>query len=102
MRDRRDDVLAAADAALRTAYAFETRAFGQPVTVDEVLWVLHGLAGVIAVDVERLRRSDAAVVDPLVEPRLFPQPGRWDDGTPVGAELLTLTAAGPSLSGQTA
>lgn len=99
---RVDDVLAEADAVLRSAFGFDARAFAEPVTVDGVIAVLHGVAGVLAVDVERLRRFDAAAGDPVVEPRLFPQPGRWNGGAPVGAELLTLAPAGPQLSGTVA
>jgi len=48
------DVRAALEAALRTAFAFPARDFGQPVTAAEIMEVMHSVAGVIAVDLDEL------------------------------------------------
>ena len=47
-------VLSSVEAALRSAYAFEAREFGQPVFHSEIDAVCHSVAGVLAVDVDRL------------------------------------------------
>jgi len=88
-----DDVLEEVRAALRAAFAFEACGFGQVVSVDEVVGVAHGVAGVEAVDVDVLRRSDQPAV-PAVRPRLFAAlPVAGATGvTP--AELLVLDPAG--------
>lgn len=92
-----DCVLAAADTALRDAFCFDARDFGQPVTLDEVMAVLHRVAGVVAVDVDRLHFS-GNVPGPEPEPRLFPQPSRVQaDGSVNAAELLTLDPAALTL-----
>jgi hypothetical protein len=90
-------VLAAADAALRTAYNFDARDFGQPVTLDEVMAVLHRVAGVVAVDVDRLHFS-GQLPGAAPEARLYPLPSRVQpDGSVNAAELLTLVDTGPAL-----
>jgi predicted phage baseplate assembly protein len=73
-------VLAGVRAALLAAFSFGARGFGQAVSIDEVAAVTHGVRGVVAVDVNVLRRSDQAST-PAVRPRLF-------------AALPTVTAAG--------
>lgn len=83
-------VLGDVRAALKAAFAFDARDFSQPVSIDEVVCVIHCVPGVEAVDVNVLRRSDQPL--PAVRPRLFA-------GLPVAAgaavspaELLTLDA----------
>ena len=53
---------AAVEAALRAAYSFEARDFGQPVTIDEVYAVDPGRAGVVAADIRLLYRSDTGAL----------------------------------------
>ena len=48
------DVRTALEAALRAAFAFAQREFGQPVTSAEIMEVVHGVAGVIALDLDEL------------------------------------------------
>lgn len=48
------EVLAAAAAAVLDAFSFARRGFGQPVTAAEVVTVLQGTTGVIAVDLDEL------------------------------------------------
>lgn len=85
-------VLAAVERRLRDAFGFDARRFGQGVSVDEVAAEVHAVAGVEAVQVVELHRSDAAL--PVFVPRLFaalPEAGLT--GTPLAAELLVLDAA---------
>lgn len=54
------DVHAAVVDALRAAFGFAARQFGQSVTAAEVMAVVHGVAGVVAVDVDALYCLDDA------------------------------------------
>jgi phage-related baseplate assembly protein len=49
-----DVVLAGVEAALRSAYSFDARDLAEPVFLSEIVAVAHGVAGVLAVDVDRL------------------------------------------------
>lgn len=85
----------AASMALQEAFAFEKRDFGQPLAAAEVITVLQGVEGVIAVDMNQLYAL------PLVpgeenSPLLLAQPARWDEtaGKFLPAQLLRLDLAG--------
>ncbi len=83
-------VLEAVDEALREAFGFEARSFGQGVSVDEIAAVAHGVDGVVAVKVTRLHRPGAPA-SPPIPPRLFAAlPVASLTATPDAAELLTL------------
>lgn len=82
-----DQVLAAAEKALREAFGFEARAFGQPVTSSEVIAVLQGVKGVVAVDLDLLHRVGDAVA---LEPRLVAERPHAGATDALAAELLTL------------
>jgi predicted phage baseplate assembly protein len=86
-----EDVLAAVDTALRAAFAFEARGFGQPVHASEVIALIQAVTGVIAVDLNLLfvtgeqelpnprlpapiPRPGTAAVDPAVLLTLDPRP----------------------------
>ena len=85
-----DKVLAAAVAALRSAFSFENRAFTQPVMRSEVIAVLHEVPGVVAVDLDDFNRTgEPPPTDPWLE-ATGPEPGTA--GEMLGAELLTLTS----------
>jgi predicted phage baseplate assembly protein len=84
-------VLSAVAAALRRQFAFEARAFGQAVTLSEVLAVMHAVPGVVGVDLDHLYRTDTRVA--LHDRLLAALPTMQADGTVVAAELLTLDAA---------
>ena len=95
----RDTVLAAAEARARAAYAFDRRAFGQPVTRSDVTALLQATPGVVAVQVTALRRTDTALFVRADAARgaLREQsridaalPQRADEHTVLAAELLTL------------
>jgi predicted phage baseplate assembly protein len=82
-----DKVLAEIELNLREAFSFESRSFGQPVNLSEVMLVIHNVDGVIAADVDELYRSD---LEPRHNQRIsaaFPIPG---DDEILPAELLTL------------
>ena len=53
-------VLAQVELALRDGFSFARREFGQPVMLSEVIAAIQAVAGVIAVDVDKLYRSDKA------------------------------------------
>jgi predicted phage baseplate assembly protein len=87
-----DLVLAAVEQALRAQFSFDARAFGQPVMLSEVIAAIQAVPGVIAVTMNNLFRSDAAL--PTLETRLLaalPQMGA--SGNVAAAELLTLDPA---------
>jgi len=88
----RDDVIAAVRSALLSAFSFDAREFGQPVSIDEVVAVVHRVPRVVAVDVDVLRRSDQSA-SPSVRPRLFAAMPVVEGATVAPAELLTLDAA---------
>lgn len=81
-----DKVIAAANDALRQAFSFQERAFGQPVTYSEVIAVIQQVKGVVAVDIDKLYHSDTGVHSDFLEARL--PIIRSNDALP--AELLTL------------
>ncbi len=54
-------VLAAIEAAMRAAFGFVARGFGQGVSLSDVIAVMQGTAGVTAVNVTALHRTDAPV-----------------------------------------
>jgi hypothetical protein len=84
-----DLVLLAVEAALRGAFGFAVRDFGQGVSVDEVAAVAQGVIGVEAVQVVELHRGDTPA--PSFVPRLFAAlPLASPTAAPLPAELLTL------------
>lgn len=85
-------VLPAVEAALRLAFGFGARSFGQGVSVDEVAAVVHTVAGVEAVQAIELHRVDTPL--PIFEPRIFAAlPVASLTTEPLAAELLTLDDA---------
>jgi predicted phage baseplate assembly protein len=84
-------VLAQVELALRDGFSFAHREFAQPVTRSEVIAAMQSVAGVIAVDVDKLYRSDKAAT---LEQRLLAEaPVTPATGELQAAELLTLDAA---------
>ncbi len=93
-------VLAAVEAALRAAYAFDARALAEQVRLSEVIAVAHQVAGVQAVDVDWLYGGSEPAVQttPSLQSRLLASRARVaPDGSVRPAELLTLDA-GPLAS----
>jgi predicted phage baseplate assembly protein len=87
-----DDVLDATKSRLRKAFSFTERNFGQPVMLSEVIAVIQEVAGVIAVDIDSLYRTDSSVA---LEPRLNTALPEKDSisGDLLGSEILLLDSA---------
>jgi hypothetical protein len=86
-------LMPAVERALRTAFGFDNRHFGQGVSVDAVVATVHTVVGVDAVQVFELRRSDEPA-SPAFQPRLFAAlPLASVTALPLAAELLVLDAA---------
>jgi hypothetical protein len=87
-------VLPAVEAQLRAAFSFDARAFAQPVWESEVMAQVHTIAGVVAVDVDRLYRDikpDGTPGAVGLSPGLASEPQRRaTDGTLLGGELLMI------------
>lgn len=94
---RLEDVVAAQSDALRKAFHFSRRRFGQPVTAAEVITVLQNTVGVVAVDLDELMFFDAAAnTDPLAT-ILSVRQASWSEAEPLPAELLTIHPLGITL-----
>lgn len=85
-----DAVLVEVDTALRAAYSFDARGFVEPVFRSEVVAVAHTVAGVLAVDVERLYTGTTAG---LAERLLAQQPAVGPGTTAIPAGVLVLDDA---------
>lgn len=85
-------VLAAVEAALRVRYAFDARALAQPVQQSDVIACVHGVRGVLAVDLDFLYGGSAPLAQtvPSRQVRLLAQRMRVAGGVPLAAEILTL------------
>jgi predicted phage baseplate assembly protein len=84
-----DAVMDAISADLEQRYAFEARAFGQPVALSEVIAAIQAVPGVVAVDLDRFARTDQSL--PSIQPRLIAdRPAMGADGVVPAAELLLL------------
>ncbi|MDF2775938.1 MAG: hypothetical protein K0S86_5439, partial [Geminicoccaceae bacterium] len=86
---------------LRARFAFETRQFGQPVVLSDVIATIQAVPGVIAVDVDALARTDGIGGTGLenVLPAALPQAGSLTASH--AAELLIL-APDPVVPGEMA
>jgi hypothetical protein len=85
-----DTVLAGVETALRDAYSFDVRNFVDPVYLSEIDAAAHGVAGVLAVDVDRLYASSTAS---LSDRLLAQQPSVGAGGSAIPAGLLVLDDA---------
>jgi len=93
-----DAVLAAARQAARDAFSFARRSFGQAVTRSEIIALLQGIQGVVAVQVSALRRTDTALFVPAARLAVLRENTQIDaalpqvgsDASVLAAELLTL------------
>jgi len=83
-----EEVLARAEATLRDRFSFQARTFGESVPLSSVLAVLHGVPGVVSVDVNSLYTGATAELRQSLE-ALFPLPGD-DAATAQPAQLLTI------------
>lgn len=89
-----ENVLAEVSSALREKFSFELRRFGQPVSLSEVYAVIQQVAGVTAVDIDKLYRADKTGSIPY-DMRLHAALPERDSITDelLGAELLVLDSA---------
>jgi uncharacterized phage protein gp47/JayE len=85
-----EPTLSAVEAALRAAYAFERRGFGEPVFASEVVATVHTVTGVVAADLDRLY---AGAFPGLGDRLLAQQPAVGPGGTAVPAGVLVLALA---------
>jgi hypothetical protein len=82
-------VLPAVAAALKSAFGFDARSFGQSVSVDEVAAVAQNVGGVDAIQILELHRRDTPL--PAFVPRIFSAlPVDSLTTLPLAAELLVL------------
>ena len=94
-----EPLLVAVETALRTHYAFDARALGQPVLQSDVIAVAHSVPGVVAVDLDFLYggTSPAAQTVKSLQKRLLASRmrvgGSAGAAVALPAELLTLDAA---------
>jgi predicted phage baseplate assembly protein len=90
-----DAVVAAAKDALHAAFGFDARSFMQPVHASEVIALLQGVAGVIALTLDALaitgaNGASASATSATAADGLRAQPPQLTGGVLVGAELLTV------------
>jgi hypothetical protein len=95
------DVLSAADAALKAAFSFDQRAFGQGVHASEIVFALQNVPGVIASELDKVY----LVTDPngpaqTAPPEFLPAASAtWNDaGIIYPSQLLTINPVGVALS----
>lgn len=84
-----DKVVAAVRQALRDAFSFAARRFGQPVVSSEIIATMQRTAGVVAVDLDRFQRTDRTEPDNPAVRLLADLPANGAAGG-AGAELLVL------------
>jgi hypothetical protein len=82
-----DAVLAAVEAGLRAAYSFDVRGFTEPVHRSEIIATAHAVAGVVAVDVDRLY---VGATHGLADRLLAQRPAVSSTGSAIAAGLLLL------------
>jgi hypothetical protein len=85
-----DTVLARVEAALRSAFSFDLRAFTEPVFLSGIVSTAHTVAGVLAVDVDRLYTGTSGG---LADRLLAQQPAVGAGGTAIAAGVLVLDPA---------
>lgn len=86
-----DLVLPAVEGALRDAFSFDARGFGQMVSLSSVYAVVQSVDGVTASRIDALYRDGDAAVLNLRLAAALPTPGA-QAGTMLAAELLTLSS----------
>ncbi len=82
-----DEVEANVEDALRTAFSFAERDFGQPVHLSEVISTIQNVVGVLDVDLTEFYRSDLPPELATHIPAAVPRPGKEEF---FAAQLLTL------------
>ena len=90
-----EDVKGAVELALIDAFSFENRSFGQAVTGSEISVTAQAVAGVVAVDLDKLYFDGGAATP---HERLAANVANWQGNQIQPAELLTVNAAGIKLT----
>ena len=93
-----DKVTQAVKDILLEAFSFEERDFGQTVTPSEVMSVIQGVDGVIAVDLDEFDGLDPFATEHFRLPSKF---ARWENGEVLPAQLLTINPEGIELNEMT-
>ena len=88
------DVLTEAETALKNAYAFAKRSFGQPVTAAEAVTILQSVEGVMAVDLDKLHLTGASET---LNQILLTDIAHVDNGIIHRAQLLLINTLGIKL-----
>jgi len=90
----KEEVLDEVKSSLREKFSFEVRQFGQPVSLSEAYAVIQEVAGVVAVDIDKLYRTDETGSIPS-DMRLNAALPEKDSitGDMLGAEMLLLDSA---------
>ncbi len=101
-----EDVKIKTEQALLDTFCFKKRAFAQPVTAAEVVKVIHDVAGVKAVDLNELYKTEIDAAGPpgnLFNTVLDVQPARYDKDKDkiLPAQLLLIHELGIALSEMT-
>lgn len=85
-------VLSDVETALRAAFSFGARDFAQPVALSAVAAKAHEVAGVLAVDIDKLYRTSPPQAGATAHSLLAAQAGRLSsNGALLPAEILTLS-----------
>jgi len=79
--------------ALRASFGFGARSFGQPVSFSEVVAAIQNVSGVVAVDLDVLRRSDSFAFALFASSLPAARPQADSLAGMLAAELLTLSDA---------
>jgi len=93
-RHRWDDVHAAVTSALVEGFGFDSRHFGQPVTVTEVVTTIQRTPGVVFVDLDSLHRFDLTPSLP-VDGLLTADEVTWPDDAAEPSALAQLLLINP-------
>jgi hypothetical protein len=84
-----DATMTVAQSVLRAGFAFASRDLGQPVRASDIILLLQGVPGVVAVDLDLLYRTDGVPAANLLLRADVPRSGV--QGTLLGAEILLLS-----------
>lgn len=101
-----EDIKTKAEQSLLDTFSFKKRAFAQPVTAAEVIKTIHDVAGVKAVDLNALYKTEINTAEPtgnLFNAVLEAQPARYDKDLDkiLPAQLLLVHELGITLSEMT-
>ena len=101
-------VIAAVETALKDAFSFEKRTFGQPVTTADIVSVIQNVPGVAATDLDQFYRYYDSMPIPEPHEQIIPDTGILDSDLPFWekenkkirkAELLLINPVGITLEG---